>query len=205
MMFQNKHLLTGDEFKVDELNALLYLASEMKNEKYVPSKILKDKNIALIFDKPSLRTRFSFTAAVNQLGGHVIESVSQTRKTEIPKDFVRVLQNYCDAIIIRTYSDHFLEEMKEFANVPIINSLTDLFHPCQTLADLLTLKECFQTLEGLKICYMGDGNNVLHSLLLMATKMGITVHYCCPPRCGPATKVLKMLKKNSTEHLAIPF
>ena len=197
-----KHLITGDELNKNDILNVLSLASHLKKDGSSYAKALEGKYIAICFDKPSLRTRFSFTGAINKLGAHVIESVSQTRKTEAPKDFIRVIQGYCDAVMIRTFEDKMLSEMKAYATIPIINGLTDTFHPCQSLADLLTLKECFDTFDALKISYIGDGNNVLHSLMMMATKLGIEVHYCCPKGQGPKKSVLEMLEN---KHLAISF
>lgn len=189
-----KHLITGDELSKAGINNLLSLASQFKVEQGLHSDLLHGKHVAIVFEKPSLRTRFSFAVAVNQLGGQVVESVANTRKTEEPKDFIRVVQGYCAAMMIRTYDNSALVEMAQYAKIPIINGLTDLYHPCQTLADLLTLKECFKSAENLKICYIGDGNNILHSLMVMATKLGITVHYCCPPHHGPKQPVWDLIE-----------
>ncbi|MDQ2993412.1 MAG: ornithine carbamoyltransferase [Pseudomonadota bacterium] len=191
---QVKHLITGNELNKAGINNLLALAAKLKVGDARYDDLLKGKHVAIIFEKPSLRTRFSFAVAVNQLGGQIIESVAQTRKSEEPKDFIRVVQGYCAAMMIRTYDNSALVEMAQYAKIPIINGLTDLFHPCQTLADLLTLKENFNSTDELKICYIGDGNNVLHSLLIMATKLGITVHYCCPDGRGPKQMVLDLIE-----------
>lgn len=200
-----KHLLTGDELNAGELLHLLQRAADMKANPLQYAEVLAGKHVALVFEKPSLRTRFSFTAAVQQLGGQVIESQSNSRKAELPQDFIRVVQGYCSAMMIRTFHDADLSLMKQYATIPIINGLTDTFHPCQTLADLLTLTERFQTLEGLTVCYIGDGNNVLHSLCLMATKLGIRVQYCCPKGHGPSNKVQAMLEKNGTASMVQSF
>jgi ornithine carbamoyltransferase len=191
------HLLTGDELNTQQLIELLTLASQFKQNRMLYNDALASKHIALAFDKPSLRTRFSFTVAIQQLGGQVVESIGNTRKNEAPKDFIRVVQGYCDALMIRTFNDDFLQLMVPHANIPIINGLTDNYHPCQTLADLLTLQEHFnQPLTELTVCYVGDGNNILHSLLLMAPKLGIHVNYCCPPEHQPDSSVLAMLTKH---------
>lgn len=188
-----KHLITGAELGKAAMNNLLCLAAQLKVEQSLYGDLLQGKHVAIVFEKPSLRTRFSFAIAVNQLGGQVIESVATTRKTEEPKDFIRVVQGYCAAMMIRTYDNAELDEMAHYATIPIINGLTDLYHPCQILADLLTLRERFQSVANLKICYIGDGNNILHSLLVMATKLGITVHYCCPPAHGPKQAVWDLI------------
>lgn len=191
---QLKHLITGDELSPSAINHILSLAVKIKNDPKLYNNLMHGKHVAIIFDKPSLRTRFSFTAAINQLGGQVIESLSQTRKMEEPKDLIRVIQGYCAALIIRTFAEDTLLEMQPYAKIPIINGLTNNFHPCQALADLLTLIEHFKNLEGLTIAYIGDGNNVLHSLMLMATKLGIKVNFCCPKNYSPNQEVIQKLQ-----------
>jgi len=174
------NFLTGEELSIEEL---LTLASSLK--KGHPRDLLKGKHLALLFEKPSLRTRFSFTVAMHELGGNVVESTSETSKKEEPEDAARVIEGYCDAIMVRTHSHEILTRMSSVSNIPIINGLSDLHHPCQILADLLTLKEIYGKLEGLKLAYIGDGNNILHSLLLLAPRMGIHLYYCCPPNRQP--------------------
>ena len=201
MKLSNNHILTGNELDAQELNDLLDLAISLRKDKSIASSLMKGKHLALLFEKPSLRTRFSFMAAMHQLGGDVIESVSQSRKSEEPEDQIRVIQGYCDAVMIRTYEDSVFERMKPFATIPIINGLSNLYHPCQALADLMTLKEKFNELKGLSIAYIGDGNNVLHSLLLIAPKLGINVHYSCPEGAEPDEGVLKLSKSEKSNGL----
>lgn len=190
MNINAKHLLSGAELTVPEIQYLLELSLELKQQRYAYTRLLNHKHLALMFDKPSLRTRMSFTIAMRELGGDVIESENSTRKFEEPEDQMRVLQGYCDAVMIRTHVDHHLNRMQTVATIPIINGLSELFHPCQSLADLLTLKENFKNLQGLTLTYLGDGNNVLHSLLLMAPKLGVHVRYCCPATYGPSEEVV---------------
>ena len=196
-----KNVLSGDEFSQKELHTLLTLAGTIKNNPLLYTEKLQHKHIALIFDKPSLRTRASFIVAVNELGGKTIEFFGQMRKTETPQDLIRVLQGYCQAVVIRTFADRDLEEMCTVAKISIINALTDNYHPCQILADLLTLKEHYGECAGLKIAYLGDGNNILHSLLLMAPKLGIHINYCCPEGHTPASFVLEKLQANDLAHI----
>lgn len=184
------HLLSGAEITTNDFENIMQIAQDMKANPQKYNNALKDKIIALIFDKPSLRTRFSFSAAIIEMGGNLIESVSTSRKNEQPKDFIRVIQNYCSAVVIRTFADSDVEEMVSYSKVPIINALTDLYHPCQTLADLLTLKEVFGNLNSLKIAYIGDSNNILYSLLLLANTIGLEVHYACPEGHKPDQKIL---------------
>lgn len=191
MRLNSKHLLTGAELSAVDINYLLDLASELKIQRYSYSRVLYQKHLALMFDKPSLRTRMSFTLAMRELGGDVIESVSNDRKMEDPEDQMRVLQGYCDAVMVRTHADETLSKMQSVATIPLINGLSEFYHPCQSLADLMTLKEKFSKLEGLTLAYLGDGNNVLHSLLLMAPKVGLRVNYCCPEKYLPDAEILQ--------------
>ncbi len=196
MNINAKHLLSGAELSAAEIQYLLELSLELKQQRYAYTRLLNNKHLALLFDKPSLRTRMSFTIAMRELGGDVIESDNSTRKFEEPEDQMRVLQGYCDAVMIRTHADNNLTRMQAVATIPIINGLSELFHPCQSLADLLTLKENFQNLQGLTLTYLGDGNNVLHSLLLMAPKLGVHLRYCCPATYGPSEEIVAYAMKS---------
>ena len=190
-----KHLLTGMELDAQDIKRLLKIASQVKQNVKQYSQKLAGKNLAMIFEKPSFRTRLSFTLAMENLGGTAIESISSTRKTEEPRDLIRVLNNYCDYVMVRTHEDTVLEEMAQYATVPVINGLSALYHPCQVLADLLSLQECFAELNGLTLAYIGDGNNVLHSLLLMAPLVGVKINYCCPDDHQPNNQILKQSKQ----------
>ena len=192
-----QHLLTGNELSQQDIHHILLLATKMKQDPKLHANAFQNQCVAIIFEKPSLRTRFSFTAAISQLGAQAIESITSTRKSELPKDFIRVIQGYCSAMMIRTFDDGDLAEMKAYAKIPIINGLTDKFHPCQSLADLMTLQAVFGHVNGLKVAYIGDGNNVLHSLMLLANKVGVTIHYCCPTGHQPDADVLNMLENQS--------
>ncbi len=199
----HKHLLTGEELKPAQIQALINTAIRLKAQRRVHQlrTDLSGQQLALIFDKQSLRTRFSFTIAMRELGGDVIESIESTRKSETPEDYANVLSGYCHGIMIRTHADDTLQQMARVAKVPIINGLSNLHHPCQVLADLLTLTECWGELSGLTMTYIGDGNNMLHSFLLLAPQMGINVHYCCPnsrqPDPGILARALGRLTSNS--------
>nr|MBA3537690.1 ornithine carbamoyltransferase [Tatlockia sp.] len=187
---KTRHLLTGLELSNTELVAILELATRLKQDPARFSESLLDKNLTMIFEKQSFRTRLSFTRAIQSLGGTAIESVSSTRKSEEPRDLIRVLNGYCDFVMIRTHDDKDLAEMATHATVPIINGLSALHHPCQILADLLTLQEYFGQLEGLTLAYIGDGNNILHSLLQLAPQMGVQINYCCPEANQPNGQIL---------------
>jgi ornithine carbamoyltransferase len=191
-----RHFLTGKELNPTQTHALLEQALLLKKQRAAGELIphLSGQHLALLFDKPSLRTRFSFTVAMHELGGHVVESISDSRKSEEPEDQARVLAGYCQAIMVRTFEDSTLERMRHVSPVPIINGLSNLHHPCQILADLLTLLEKFGSLASLTLTYIGDGNNILHSLLWMAPALGVTVHYCCPPTRQPNAAILEQAK-----------
>jgi len=191
------HLLTGNELTTQDIKNLIVTAMQLKKER-ANNHLRKDligKQLALLFDKPSLRTRFSFTVAMRDLGGDVIESVETTRKSETPEDQARVLSGYCHVIAMRTHSDEILNRMSVASTIPVINSLSDLHHPCQILSDLMTLHEKFGNLEGLTLTYIGDGNNILHSLLLLAPQMGIRIRYCCPKTRQPDANILATSKQ----------
>lgn len=198
---KQKSFLTGTELPRGDLEGILDLAQKFKAERN-EGKLRKDfegMSLAILFEKPSLRTHLSFSLAFRELGGNVVESFSLNRKKEEPEDVGRVVAGFCDAIMLRTHEHAILERMASKINVPLINGLSDTHHPCQTLADLLTLKENFGKLSGLKISYIGDGNNILHSLLLLAPYLGVDVHYACPKGYEPSAFVLKQAKKLATE------
>lgn len=198
---KTKHFLTGEELTKAELLGLLDLADELRSaRKAGQSKpLLAGKSLAMLFEKQSLRTRMSFSVAMQELGGFAIDSVASTRKKEEPEDLARVLAGYCHAIMLRTHEHSSLERMAAKAPVPVINGLSDTHHPCQALADLLTLKQYFKSLEGLKLAYIGDGNNVLHSLLLLAPFAGIELHYACPAGFEPNGFIVRAAKRRAKE------
>jgi ornithine carbamoyltransferase len=185
-----KHVLTGLELSKEDLRTILKLASNLKQNPQDFRSSLANRNLAMIFEKPSFRTRLSFTRAMQSLGGTVVESVSNTRKSEEPRDLIRVLNGYSDFVMVRTHDDRILEEMAAYARIPIINGLSALHHPCQILADLLSLQEHFGNLLDLTLSYIGDGNNVLNSLLLLAPLLGVNIGYCCPEQKKPNAEIL---------------
>jgi ornithine carbamoyltransferase len=171
---------------------LLELAETLKLERRrgIRRTELAGKTLALIFDKPSFRTKLSFTIAMQELGGAVVESLAQGRKTEDPEDLAQVLNGYCHGVVLRTYEQSNLERMAGVSRFPILNGLSNSHHPCQILADLLTLKQKFGKLPGLILSYMGDGNNILQSLLLLAPQMGVHLRYSCPEGYLPDALIL---------------
>jgi ornithine carbamoyltransferase len=190
--FKTPHFLTGEELSQKELLGLLDLAANLKKTRSRERQsVLNNKTVALIFEKPSLRTRLSFTIGVQELGGNVVELTGSQKKSEDPEDTIRVLQGMVHGVMLRTFEHSTLERMVSKSKIPVINGLSDSHHPCQALADLQTLQERFGKLNGLKLAYIGDGNNVLHSLLLMLPFVGVDVHYACPAGYQPDAEIVK--------------
>lgn len=196
-----KHCLTGTEFSRPELMELLTVAESCREQrrKGFSRDDLRGKSIVLLFEKPSLRTRVSFTVAAQELGGNVLVLDSMGRKKEDPEDTIRVLAGYCHAVMVRTHAHAILERMVAKSFIPVINGLSDSHHPCQVFADLLTLKQTFGDFKGLKFSYVGDGNNMLHSLLLLAPSLGVDLHYACPPGYEPSGLIVRQAKKRARD------
>ena len=198
---KKQDFLTLQEFTKDEIWHLLKFTKKFK-EKTIEGKEankLKGKSVALLFQKASTRTRVSFEVAIKQLGGHSIYlgwAESQLGRGESTADTARVLSRYIDCVVARVNNHGDLEEIAKYASIPVINALSDLHHPCQAVADLYTVWEKFGTLEGLKVAYVGDGNNVCNSLLIGCSKLGIDVSVACPLGYEPFNSVQKMVKKN---------
>jgi ornithine carbamoyltransferase len=197
---KGKHFLSLIDFSPEVINDLLAKAKIIKNktllgESYTP---LKGKILGMIFEKSSTRTRVSFEAGMLQLGGQALYLNSQDLQMgrgESIHDTAKVLSQYLDAIMIRTYSHKIVEELALHATIPVINGLTDLFHPCQALADLLTIQENKGGLKGLKLVYVGDGNNVAHSLMIASAKMGMNITVACPKGYEPNETVVAIAKE----------
>ena len=199
---KSKFFLTGEELNREELEQLLELAQSLKESRGKPNAFgnhCEGKTLALLFEKPSLRTRVSFTVAMQELGGTALNLVASSSKKEEPEDVIQVLGGYCHAVMSRTHSHTNLERMVKHAKIPVINGLSDTHHPCQVLADLLTLKQVFGNLKGLKLTYIGDGNNMLHSLLLLAPYLGVDVHYAVPEGYEPNAFIVKRAMKRAKE------
>ncbi|MGI6318872.1 MAG: ornithine carbamoyltransferase [Dethiobacteria bacterium] len=199
---RGKHCLSLQDFTAAEIRAILELAVELKAKQKAgePHRLLEGKTLGMIFQKPSTRTRVSFEVGMWQLGGYALFLSSQELQIgrgEPIKDTAAVLSRYLDGIMIRTFDHAEVEELAANSSVPVINGLTDLLHPCQVLADLLTIKEKLGRLEGLKVAYVGDGNNVAHSLLLGCSKMGINIYVGTPSQYRPMDKILKMARDNA--------
>ncbi len=199
LQLNSMHFLTGEELSQSELLDLIQTAEKLRvnREAYGRLDFLQNKTVALLFDKPSLRTRVSFTVGVQELGGNVFELLGSQKKSEDPEDSIRVLQGMIHGVMMRTFDHSVLERMVSKATIPVINGLSDSHHPCQALADLLTIYQRFGKLNGVKLCYIGDGNNVLHSLLLLAPFLGVDVHYACPEGFQPDPAILARARQRA--------
>jgi ornithine carbamoyltransferase len=190
-----RHLLAIADLSIEELRALLDLAVDLKAawRSGTAGKPLAGRILAMLFEKPSLRTRVSFEVAMHHLGGHAMyiapQEVELGRRETVP-DAARVLSRYVDAIVLRTFGHEHVVELAEHATVPVINGLSDREHPCQALADLLTVREHRGALGGLRLAWVGDGNNVCNSLMLAAAKTGMRAAIACPPAYRPNPEVV---------------
>ena len=195
-----KHLLKMLDLSKEEILDILNLADQLKyeNKNGIEHHILKGKTLGMIFQKSSTRTRVSFETGMYQLGGNPLylsASDMQIGRGEPIQDTARVLSRYIDGIMIRTFDQAEVENLAEYGNIPIINGLTDLSHPCQVLADLMTIREYKGKLDGLKMCYIGDGNNMANSLIVGGLKTGMSVSVACPENYHPAATTLAFAKK----------
>jgi len=201
---KKRDFLTLQGFTANEISEILELTRKFKENSLGidEESILSGKSIVLLFQKHSTRTRVSFEVAVNQLGGYPIclgWRESQLGRGETIADTARVLSRYVGAIVARVYKHSDLEEMARYANIPVINALSDMYHPCQIVADLYTIWEKFGSLKGLKVAYIGDGNNVCNSLLIGCSKMGIDLSIACPSGYEPSDEAVRFAEKNLKE------
>ena len=190
-----KDLLKLLDLTSEDILEILDTADRLKAMKKagIPHPFLEGKTLAMIFEKSSTRTRVSFEAGIYQLGGNAIylsDKDSQIGRNEPVQDTARVLSRFCDGIMIRTFAQEEVETLAKYATIPVINGLTDFCHPCQVLADLMTIREHKGTLEGLKLCYIGDGNNMANSLIVGGLKCGMKVSIACPADYQPDPEVL---------------
>lgn len=190
-----KHLLKLLDWSENDIISTLDLADDLKNKlkNGIEHKYLKGKTLGMIFQKASTRTRVSFEVGMYQLGGMPIflsSSTTQIGRGEPIKDTARVLSRYLDGIMIRTFEQKEVEDLAHFGSIPIINGLTDLSHPCQVLADLMTIREFKNKLKGLNLCFIGDGNNMMNSLIVGALKVSMNVSVACPENYQPDKIVL---------------
>ena len=193
-----KHLLKMLDLSKEEILDILNLADQLKyeNKNGIEHHILKGKTLGMIFQKSSTRTRVSFETGMYQLGGQALFLSNrdlQIGRGEPVQDTARVLSRYLDGIMIRTFEQK-VEDLAKYGSIPVINGLTDFCHPCQVLADLMTIREFKGRFEGLKMCYIGDGNNMANSLIVGGLKVGMEVSIACPKDYQPAAEVLEFAK-----------
>ena len=200
MKLKTKDLLTLDELSSKELSQIIDLAIKLKKQKNNKAKPLQNKTLAMIFQKPSTRTRVSFEVGMFQLGGNTLSlspNDMQISRGESVQDTAKTLSTYVDAIMARVFEDDLLEDLAKNATVPVINGLSNSFHPCQILADLMTIKEKKKKLSGLKIAWIGDGNNVCNSLLYGCALGGISISVATPKEFQPDSAVIKKSKSKT--------
>ena len=196
-----KHLLKLQDLSAKEINEILNLADQLKFEKKngIAHPLLKGKTLGMIFSKSSTRTRVSFEVGMYDLGGSALFLSArdlQIGRGEPVEDTARVLSRYLDGIMIRTFAQKEVEDLAKYGSIPIINGLTDYCHPCQVLADLMTIREYKGGFAGLKLCYIGDGNNMTNSLIVGGIKMGMEVSVACPKGYEPDAAIMEWAKKN---------
>jgi len=189
-----RHFLVDDDLTTAEQAAVLDEADAMKKDRYAARPLAGPRSVAVIFEKPSTRTRLSFEAGIAELGGHPIildARSTQLGRGETIEDTARVLSRYVAAIVIRTFGQDRIERLSEASSVPVVNALTDYAHPCQALADLQTIREKKGGLAGVTLTYLGDGNNMAHSLLLAGALAGMHVRVASPPGFEPIDQVVR--------------
>ena len=194
-----QHLLKLMDLSTEEITDLLNLADQLKYEQKhgITHHVLEGKSLGMIFAKASTRTRVSFEVGMYQLGGQPIylsANDMQIGRGEPVQDTARVLSRYLDGIMIRTFEQSQVEDLAKYGSIPVINALTDFAHPCQVLADLMTIREKKGSLEGLNVCYIGDGNNMANSIIVGCLKMGMNVHVACPDDYRPDASVMEFVK-----------
>jgi len=197
-----KDLLTGAEWSPADARELLARTADIKARPAKYASTLRGKHIALIFEKPSLRTRVTFEVGIQSMGGFVVfldHTQARLGERESIPDVARNLERWVQGIVARVYEQRVLDEMAENIAIPVINALSDKFHPCQALADYFTLEEKFGNLKGLKFAYVGDGNNVCHSLIFLAARLGVNLRIATPASYAPSADVLADAKRVAKE------
>jgi ornithine carbamoyltransferase len=183
------------DLSTEQLGGLLHLTQQVKQSRQRYASALKGRYLTLLFEKPSLRTRMTFELAIKQLGGDCVTQVGMVGDREPLKDVARNLARWTDAIVARTFSQETIDELARWSGIPVVNALSDLYHPCQALADVFTLKERFGQVRGLKLAYAGDGNNVAHSLLLCAARLGLHCSVATPEGYEPQAGIVQQAKR----------
>lgn len=205
---EKKDFLRFSDFSRKEIQALLRRSLDLKKrwKRGIPDPSLRGKTLGLIFEKPSTRTRVSFEVAMVQLGGHPIymdPGTTQIKRGETVADSARVLSRFMDAVVLRTFAQETVEEWARWASVPVINGLTDLLHPCQIFCDLLTIVEKKGKYEGLKVAYVGDGNNMANTWLQAASLLNFSLSLACPKEYRPDSGILAAAKKEAGERIVM--
>ncbi|HTW19010.1 MAG TPA: ornithine carbamoyltransferase [Mycobacteriales bacterium] len=198
-----RHFLADDELTAAEQTTILDLADRMKADRHGFRTLAGPRSVAVVFEKPSTRTRLSFEVGIAELGGHpvILDARStQLGRGETIEDTARVLSRYVDAIVIRTFGQDRIEALAAASDVPVVNALTDYAHPCQALADLQTIREQKGKLAGLTLAYLGDGNNMAHSLLLAGSLAGLHVRVASPAEYEPLAQVVKRAEELADAH-----
>jgi ornithine carbamoyltransferase len=195
-------LVADSDLTREDIELIFRLADHVKNAPLAYARALEGKQLALIFEKPSLRTRVTFEVGMTSMGGHAVyldHAKPRLGERESIKDVARNLERWVDGIVARTFSHTSVAELAENASIPVINALTDLFHPCQALADYFTLREKFGSLEGFKLAFVGDGNNVCHSLMITGASLGVHILVATPPGFEPKSDFVKAAQKTALE------
>ncbi|WP_136810638.1 ornithine carbamoyltransferase [Desulfosediminicola flagellatus] len=203
-----KHLLALQEFTKEELLDFVYRAITLKNEKAegIIHQHLVGKTVALIFEKPSTRTRVSFESAMYGLGGQVIflsNRDTQLARSEPLKDMARVMDRYVDGMVVRTFGQNVVDELSQYSSVPVINALTDLHHPCQVLSDVMTVIEKKGDLDNLHVAWVGDGNNMANSWIQAAAKLGFSLTLACPEGYDPDPEIFSSCSEVASKPITL--
>jgi ornithine carbamoyltransferase len=198
-----KEYITGLELNQQATQSLLKLALDIKNTPTDFCEALKGQSVVTLFEKPSLRTRLSFDIGINKLGGHAVYLDQQNGamgERESIKDFALNISTWADGIVARVNNHSTLQTLSQFSSVPVVNSLCDLYHPCQALADFLTLKEIYGDVSQLQLAYLGEGNNVTHSLMLLAASLGTDFVVVCPRGSSPDAQIVKQAEAMAAQN-----
>jgi len=201
-----KNLITLKDLTAAEIEGIFELAAEIKKKGKSYGRPLIGKSLALVFQKPSMRTRVSFEVGMYELGGHAVYLGPQEvglGKREAVKDFAKTISRYVDGAVLRTFSQRHIDEFAQYANMPVINGLSDMLHPCQALGDIFTMLEKASGLNGITLAWVGDGNNVLHSLLHGCGKLGINLNIAVPKGYEPNSRVLREAKNDAKRSGAV--
>lgn len=196
---QASDFATDLDLRTDELVALLALTEQVRERPSEYAHVLDGQYLSLLFEKPSLRTRLTFELAIAQLGGGAVVSIGTIGDREPLKDIARNLDRWTNAIVARTFTQHTIDELARYSSVPVINALSDLYHPCQALADMATLQRHLGSVRGRRLAFVGDGNNVAHSLMLCAARLGAHFSIATPPGYQPAESIVSTARELAGE------